>query len=140
MGGKYCLILCWIILAAIHSSWRRRRLILWSTTSITHSTAPLFSYIIYSRSWTSYYWSCFNHGDTTRCHLNRDDTKMICRTSCRTIGVAYSCIDPGIHYRTSKLLSNCNTSKATSSFYLLFCHKVMRSLEKFNTTQQQQQL
>ena len=62
-------------------------------------------------------------------------TKMIRRTSCRTIGFAYSCILKAWNGDcTSKLLSNCNTSKATSPFYLLFSHKLMRSMDKFNTT------
>ena len=34
-------------------------------------TCVYFCYI-YSRLWTRYYWSCFDHGDTI-CNLNRDD-------------------------------------------------------------------
>ena len=118
-----------------------RCLILWST-SITNSTVPLLSCsLIYTQRSPGAVIGVASITviRDTICHRNRDDkddTPHLLQNN-------YSCIDPGILYcilkawngdRTSKLLSNCNTSKATSPFYLLFSPKLMRSMDKFNTT------
>jgi len=134
-GGKYCLILCWIILAAIHSSIRN------SPSSFVINkynsfNCTLFSFtLIYTQGRGLVIIGVASITVIRQYATLIVTTKMIRHTSCRTIGVAYSCILKAWNGDcTSKLLSNCNTSKVTSSFYLLFSHKVMRSLEKFNTT------
>ena len=122
-----------------------RCLLLWST-SITNSTAPLLSCSLIHTQGRG---PVIGVASITviLCHINRDDkddTPQLLQMHRSRHTLLYTQgLKRQLHY-TSKLLSNCNTSKATSPFYLLFSHKVMRwkssTQQQQHHHQQQQQL
>jgi len=106
----------------------------------SHSNAPLFVLYIYSRSWTSYYWSCFNHGDTTRCNINcdeKDDRPDLLQKNWSRMphAVAYSRLETA-----TAPLSYCQTAtRARRRLHSIYCSLIKLLAHQRSSTQQQQQ-